>query len=151
MAAGRLEGYLRRRVGVCLGDGESEGEDAACEERREVRLVWVLKEVWRIGDSLTLVGGAVWPAEDGCEVEDVVVAGGLEAEEGGRRVFVVLVELFDQAFGCHGVCICFRYISTLNQWVFPKDYCGWYSYQLPDSRSHRLAVSGIQVPRLLQG
>lgn len=102
-------------------------------------------------DLLTLVGGAVWPAEDGCEVEDVVVAGGLEAEEGGRGVFVVLVELFDQAFGCHGVCFCFRYISTLNQWVFPKDYCGWYSYQLPDSRSHRLAVSGIQVPRLLQG
>ena len=45
--------------------------------------------------SLTLVGGAVWPAEDGCEVEDVVVAGGLEAEQGGRGVFVVLVKLFD--------------------------------------------------------
>ena len=40
-------------------------------------------------------GGAVWPAEDGCEVEDVVVAGGFEAEEGGRGVFIVLVELFD--------------------------------------------------------
>jgi hypothetical protein len=43
----------------------------------------------------TFVGGAVWAAEDGCEVEDVVVAGGLEAEEGGRGVFIVLVELFD--------------------------------------------------------
>lgn len=43
----------------------------------------------------TFVGGAVWPAEDRCQVEDVVVAGGLEAEQGGRGVFVVLVELFD--------------------------------------------------------
>lgn len=43
----------------------------------------------------TFVGGAVGAAEDGCEVEDVVVAGGLEAQEGGRGVFVVLVELFD--------------------------------------------------------
>jgi hypothetical protein len=46
-------------------------------------------------DRHTFVGGAVWPAEDGCEVEDVVVAGGFEAEESGRGVFVVLVELFD--------------------------------------------------------
>ena len=60
---------------------------------------------------LTLVGGAIWPAEDGCEVEDVVVAGGLEAKEGGRGVFVVLVELFDQAFGCHGVLFSL-YINT---------------------------------------
>lgn len=37
VAAGRLEGYLRRRVGVCLGDGEGEGEDAAC-----VREGWVV-------------------------------------------------------------------------------------------------------------
>ena len=45
--------------------------------------------------SLTFVSGAYWAAEDGCQVEDVFVAGGFKAEEGGRRIFGVLVELFD--------------------------------------------------------
>ena len=73
VTAGRFEGYLRRRVGVCEGEGEVQGECAACEGEGgldEVGLVcW--REVWGLGRVgwcilLTLVGGAVWPPEDGC-------------------------------------------------------------------------------------
>ena len=67
MAAGRFEGYLGGSVGVGLGEGEVQGEDAAW-----IGLVrWLFLERgmwdWRVGCCLlTLVGGAVWPAQDGC-------------------------------------------------------------------------------------
>lgn len=50
----------------------------------------------------TLVCGAIGPSQLGCQVEEVIVARGLEASEGRRGILVVLVELFDQALGGHG-------------------------------------------------
>jgi hypothetical protein len=39
----------------------------------------------------TFVCGPFWPAQDGCQVEYIVFAGGFEAGDGGRGIFVVLV------------------------------------------------------------
>jgi hypothetical protein len=44
-------------------------------------------------------------------VEDVFFAGGFEVGDGWGGIFVVLVELFEEAFGCHcGGCIYFGYL-----------------------------------------
>ena len=48
-----------------------------------------------IESYVTFICGAVWPAQHGGQVEYVIVGGGFEAEDGGRGIFVVLVELFD--------------------------------------------------------
>jgi hypothetical protein len=42
VAAGRLEGYLRGGVGVCLGDREGEGEFAAWRYLGQIGIVLIL-------------------------------------------------------------------------------------------------------------
>jgi hypothetical protein len=48
-----------------------------------------------VSELCTFICSSIWPSQDGCQVEYIIVAGGFEASDGGRGIFVVLVELFD--------------------------------------------------------
>lgn len=64
MAAGRLEGYCGRAVGICGWDREVEGEDAAWD--------CCLAGEWNgNGSSIwyTFVGSTIGPSQDGGQVE----------------------------------------------------------------------------------
>ena len=48
----------------------------------------------------TFICGSFWPQKDGCEL-GYVVSHRLKPDDGGGRVLIVLVELFDEPLGRH--------------------------------------------------